>query len=320
MSNPGDIVYLEGQFMERDRARVPITTHAFNYGTGCFEGIRAYWNADKEQLYAIRLREHVQRLLRSARILHLEPDSALDAPRIEAVILELLARNGYRQDAYVRPILYKSGSSIKITMTGIATGFCVYTEPFGDYLDIHKGLSVMISAWRRIDDNAVPARAKPTGAYINAALASDEARARGFDEAILLTGDGHVAEASSSNLFLVQDGVLITPQASDDVLVGITRDCVLEIARRQGAQVVERRVDRSELLAADEVFLSGTGVQVAPITSVDGRRVGDGIMGPMTSRIQQEYLRLVRGETDALAEWRTSVPQAVPTQQATIGK
>ncbi|MHB1500533.1 MAG: branched-chain amino acid transaminase [Candidatus Dormibacteria bacterium] len=320
MSNPGNIVYLEGQFMERDRARVPITTHAFNYGTGCFEGIRAYWNADKEQLYAIRLREHVQRLLRSARILHLEPDSALDAARIEAILLELLARNGYRQDAYVRPILYKSGSSIKVTLTGIATGFCVYTEPFGDYLDIHKGLSVMISAWRRIDDNAVPARAKPTGAYINAALASDEARARGFDEAILLTGDGHVAEASSSNLFLVQDGVLITPQASDDVLVGITRDCVLEIARRQGAQVVERRVDRSELLAADEVFLSGTGVQVAPITSVDGRRVGDGNMGPMTSRIQQEYLRLVRGETDALPEWRTLVPQVAPTQQATTGR
>lgn len=313
MSNPGDIVYFEGEFVAREQARVPITTHAFNYGTGCFEGIRAYWNADRERLYVIRLREHVERLLRSARILHLEPDPTLTAGRTEAIILELLARNGYRQDVYIRPILYKSGSTIKVSLSGIATDFCVYTEPFGDYLDIRKGLSVMISAWRRIDDNAVPARGKPTGAYINAALASDEARARGFDEAILLTGDGHVAEASSSNLFLVQDGVLITPQASDDVLVGITRDCVMEIARRQGVKVQERRVDRSELLAADEVFLSGTGVQIAPITTVDGRVVGDGEIGPTTLAIQQEYLRLVRGESDDMPNWRSLVPQQAAT-------
>lgn len=313
MTNPGDIVYFEGDYVTRDQARVPITTHAFNYGTGCFEGIRAYWNTGLERLFVIRLHEHVERLLRSARILHLEPDPALTAAHIEGVILELLARNDYQQDVYIRPIIYKSGSTIKVSLGGIATDFCVYTEPFGDYLDIRKGLSVMISAWRRIDDNAIPSRGKPTGAYINAALASDEARMRGFDEAILLTGDGHVAEASSSNLFLVQDHVLVTPQASDDVLVGITRDCVMAIARTQGITVQERRVDRSELLAADELFLSGTGVQIAPITSVDGRVVGDGSLGPVTAAIQGEYLRLVRGDSQAMPHWRVAVaalPQA----------
>ncbi|MGH9070454.1 MAG: branched-chain amino acid transaminase [Acidimicrobiales bacterium] len=311
MTKPGDIVYFEGDFTDRDAARIPISTHAFNYGTGCFEGIRAYWNQDREELYVIRLREHVERMLRSGRILNLEPDPALDRDRLESIVVELLTRNGYRQDVYIRPILYKSESSIKVTMSGIATDFCCFTEPFGDYLDIRNGLSVMISAWRRVDDNAIPARAKATGAYVNAALASDEARSRGFDEAVLLTGDGHVSEASSSNLFLVQDGVLVTPQASDDVLVGITRDCVVQLARDEGLPVEVRRVDRSELLAADEAFLSGTGVQVAPVTRVDGRRLGDGAPGPITDRLQRRYLSVVRGEVDDHSQWRTAIPQAL---------
>lgn len=307
MTTANDIVYFEGNFVAREQARVPIATHAFNYGTGCFEGIRAYWNPAQEQLYVIRLREHLERLLRSARILQLEPDPSLDSDRLTAIILELLARNAYSQDAYIRPIIYKSGTTIKVTLNGIATDFCCFTQPFGDYLDIRKGLRVMISAWRRIDDNAIPARAKPTGAYINAALASDEARARGFDEAIMLTGDGHVSEASSSNVFLVQDGTVITPQSSDDVLVGITRDCILQLVRQRGWPLEVRRVDRSELLAADEAFLCGTGVQIAPITSVDGRVVGNGQMGPITQALQQHYLQVVRGEVDELAAWRTPV-------------
>ena len=311
MSSPGDVVYFESGFVDKDEARVPISTHAFNYGTGCFEGIRAYWNPVKEQLYVLRLREHAERLLRSAHILHLEPDPTLTQDRIESIILELLARNGYREDVYIRPILYKSGRTIKVTLSGIATDLCVFTQPFGDYLDIRKGLNVMISAWRRIDDNAIPARAKPTGAYINAALASDEARARGFDEAIMLTGDGHVAEASSSNLFLVAGGTVITPQATDDVLVGITRDCVIELVRQRGWPLEVRRVDRSELLSADEAFLSGTGVQLAPITQVDGRIISNGEIGPLTQQLQRAYLQVARGEVEDMAAWRTPVPAAV---------
>jgi len=310
LSNRGDVVYFQGAFTDREQARVPISTHAFNYGTGCFEGVRAYWNSSKEELHVIRLQDHMERLLRSARILHLEPDPTLDRERMGAIVVDLLKRNGYREDVYIRPIIYKSGATIKVTLSGIATDFCCFTEPFGDYVDIQHGLRVMISAWRRIDDNAIPSRAKPTGAYLNAALASDEARARGFDEAILLTGDGHLSEASSSNIFLVRDGVLITPQATDDVLVGITRDCILVLAQEMGLPVEVRRVDRSELLAADEAFLAGTGVQLAPISSVDGRDLGGGRVGEVTMELQRRYLRIVRGEVEEHAAWRTTVPAA----------
>ena len=307
MTVPGEIVYFEGRFVPQAEARVPITTHAFNYGTGCFEGIRAYWSPRQERLNVVRLREHADRLLRSAHILHLEPPAELTVERVGEVVVELLARNGYREDVYVRPILYKSGATIKVTLSGISSNLCIYTLPFGDYLDIRSGLRVMISAWRRIDDNSIPSRAKPTGAYLNAALASDEARARGFDEAIMLTQDGHVSEASSSNLFLVEQGVLVTPQAQDDVLVGITRDCVLALARERGLEVEVRRVDRSELLSADEAFLAGTGVQIAPVTEVDGRTIGGGGLGPVTRELQDAYLSVVRGETDSWQEWLTPV-------------
>jgi branched-chain amino acid aminotransferase len=307
MTAPGEIVYFEGRFVAQAEAKVPITTHAFNYGTGCFEGIRAYWSPRQERLNVVRLREHAERLLRSAHILHLEAPAGLTVGRVGEIVVDLLARNGYREDVYVRPILYKSGATIKVTLSGISSDLCIYTLPFGDYLDIRSGLRVMISAWRRIDDNSIPSRAKPTGAYLNAALASDEARARGFDEAIMLTQDGHVSEASSSNLFLVEQGVLVTPQATDDVLVGITRDCVLALARERGLQVEVRRVDRSELLAADEAFLAGTGVQIAPVTEVDGRTVGGGGLGPVTRQLQDAYLQVVRGETDAWQEWLTPV-------------
>ena len=314
MTVPGEIVYFEGRFVPQAEAKVPITTHAFNYGTGCFEGIRAYWSPHQERLNVVRLREHADRLLRSAHILHLEPPAGLTVERVGEVVGELLARNGYREDVYIRPILYKSGATIKVTLSGIASDLCIYTLPFGDYLDIRSGLRVMISAWRRIDDNSIPSRAKPTGAYLNAALASDEARARGFDEAIMLTQDGHVSEASSSNLFLVEQGVLVTPEATDDVLVGITRDCVLALAHERGLKVEVRRVDRSELLAADEAFLSGTGVQIAPITEVDGRTVGGGGLGPVTRELQDAYLSVVRGETEAWQEWLTPVgtPETAP--------
>ncbi|HVB14576.1 MAG TPA: branched-chain amino acid transaminase [Candidatus Dormibacteraeota bacterium] len=316
MTTPGEIVYFGGEFVEEGRARVPITAHAFNYGTGCFEGIRAYWSAEREQLFVIRLQEHATRLLRSARILHLEPDPALSVGKLEEIVLELLARNDYQQDAYIRPIIYKGGHTIKVTLSGIPTEFCCYTLPMGEYLDIRKGLRLMTSSWRRIDDNAIPARAKPTGAYLNAALAADEARSLGFDEALMLTHDGQVAEASSANLFMVQDGVVVTPPVTDDLLVGITRDCVLAMVRQRGWEMEVRQIDRSELLAADEAFLCGTGVQIAPITSIDGRQVGEGKLGELTHQLQEWYLQIVRGQVEDFAGWRTTVePVALPASR-----
>jgi len=301
----GDIAYFEGQMVPLEEARVPITTHAFNYGTGCFEGIRAYWNPDLGRLFAFRLTDHMRRLTDSARILKLDFD--MEPEQLAALALELLARNGFREDAYLRPIVYKSEHTIKVALTGLATSFCMYAIPMGAYLDIDRGLSLTISAWSRIGDNAIPARAKPTGAYVNAAMASDEARQRGVDEAIMLTADGHVAEASSANIFLVQGGELVTPEAADDILVGVTRDSVLRIAQRKGISVRERRVDRSELFSADEVFLCGTGVQIAPVTNIDGRQIGSGKPGRVTVELQERYLALVRGISDEFPEWRSVV-------------
>ena len=316
MTAPGEIVYFGGEFVDQEQARVPVTSHAFNYGTGCFEGIRAYWSEEREQLFVIRLREHATRILRSARILHLEPDPALTEAKFEEIVLELLARNDYQQDAYIRPIIYKGGHTIKVTLAGIPTEFCCYTLPMGDYLDIRKGLQMMTSSWRRIDDNAIPARAKPTGAYLNAALAADEARSRGFDEALMLTHDGHVAEASSANIFMVQDRVVITPPVTDDLLVGITRDCVISMVRQRGWELEVRQINRSELLAADEAFLCGTGVQIAPVTSIDGRQLGDGRLGEVTKELQDWYLRIVRGQVEDFASWRTAVePRALPASR-----
>jgi len=301
----GDIAYFEGRMVPLEEARVPITTHAFNYGTGCFEGIRAYWNPDLGQLFTFRLTDHMRRLTDSARILKL--DFEMEPEQLAALALELLARNGFREDAYLRPIVYKSEHTIKVALTGFTTSFCMYAIPMGAYLDIDRGLSLTISAWSRIGDNAIPARAKPTGAYVNAAIASDEARQRGVDEAIMLTSDGHVAEASSANIFLVQRGELVTPEAADDILVGVTRDSVLRIAQHQGISVRERRVDRSELFSADEVFLCGTGVQIAPVTNIDGRQIGSGKPGKVTVELQERYLAIVRGMSDEFREWRSAV-------------
>ena len=303
--NAGDIAYFDGRMVPLDEARVPITTHAFTYGTGCFEGIRAYWNPDLGQLFAFRLGDHMRRLADSARILKLDFD--MEVERLAAIALELLARNDFREDAYLRPIVYKSERTIKVALTGLTTSFCMYAIPMGAYLDIDRGLSLTVSAWSRISDNAIPARAKPTGAYVNAAMASDEARQRGVDEAIMLTSDGHVAEASSANIFLVEDGELVTPEAADDILVGVTRDSVIRVAQRGGIAVHERRVDRSELFSADEVFLCGTGVQVAPVTNIDGRQIGTGKPGRVTIELQERYLALVRGMSDEFPEWRSAV-------------
>lgn len=299
------IAYLGGEFVPHAEAKISIASHVVNYGTGCFEGIRAYWNQEAQQLYATLLEEHSRRLVRSALVLNLE--LGLEASEVSEIVLELLRRNEMREDAYIRPLAYKADETITVTLGGITTAFAAYCQPMGAYLDIEQGLRLTYSSWRRIDDNAVPARAKAIGTYINAALASDDARRKGFDEALMMTGDGHVAEASSSNVFFVFDGELHTPTASDDILVGITRQAVISMAEEMGVRVSERRIDRSETFFADEAFLCGTGVQIAPVTEIDGRSIGSGRPGSFTRRLQSAYLAAVRGETDEFAPWRTPV-------------
>lgn len=311
------IAYIDGQFVPHDEARVSIASHVVNYGTGCFEGIRAYWNQAHRQLYVTLLADHVARLVRSARILNIDP--GLQPETVSGIVTELLQRNRFEGDAYVRPLVFKSEETITVALTGFRTSLAAYCQPMGEYLEIDRGLRLAISSWRRIDDNAIPARAKSIGAYINAALASDDARVKGFDEALMLTADGHVSEASSANVFFVFDGELHTPAASDDILVGVTRRAIMRLASDLGLVLRESRIDRSQALGADEAFLCGTGVQVAPVTEIDGRRIGSGRPGPVTLLLQGHYLRAVRGEVDEYADWRTAVYDVIPSGEGVAG-
>jgi len=302
---PRGYAYLDGRYVPIEEAKISIATHAFNYGTGCFEGIRGYWNEDQHQVYLVKLDAHFRRLLDSARLFRIEVGKTVE--ELCAMAAELVRRGEYREDVYVRPIAYKSSPVIRVGLLNLQDAFCCYTAPMGEYHDIHHGLSVSVSGWRRNDDNAIPSRAKATGGYLNAALAIADAQDAGFDEAILLTGDGHVSEASSANLFLVSRGVLITPEVAYDILVGITRDALMQLAETLGIPVRERRIDRTELYTADEMFLCGTGVQVAPITSVDGRAIGEGKMGEITRALQDLYLSAVHGEDERFLDWLTPV-------------
>jgi branched-chain amino acid aminotransferase len=297
--------YLNGEFLPIEEAKISVATHAFNYGTGCFEGIRGYWNAERQEIYVVRLQDHFRRLLRSCRIFRIELDKS--AEELSEIALELIRRGEYKEDVYVRPIAYKASPVIRVGLIGLEDGFCCFTAAMGAYLDIDRGLSATVSGWRRNDDNAIPARAKATGGYLNTALAVADAQEAGYDEAIMLTADGHVSEGSAANLFLVRDGSLITPEVTDDILEGITRDAVMAVAGKLGLTVTERKVDRTELFTADEVFLCGTGVQVASITKVDGRVVGTGKMGEITRSVQDLYLAAVHGEAPEFRDWLTPV-------------
>jgi branched-chain amino acid aminotransferase len=299
------VAYLDGEFVPMEQAKISIATHAFNYGTGCFEGIRGYWNPDHEEIYLVKLQHHFRRLLNSAKLFRI--DLGMDVDKLCDVAVQLVRRSEYREDVYVRPIAYKASPVIKVGLLHLQDAFCCFTAPMGQYFDIAKGLSVTVSGWRRNDDNAIPARAKVTGGYANAALAIADAQDAGFDEAILLTQDGHISEGSAANIFLVMNGKLITPAVADDILVGITRGAVIELAAKLGYPLAERRVDRTELYVADEIFLCGTGVQVAPVTKVDGRVVGEGKMGELTRAVQDLYLAAVHGEVDELLDWLTPV-------------
>jgi branched-chain amino acid aminotransferase len=297
--------YLGGKHVPIADARISVLTHAFNYGTGVFEGIRAYWNAAHEQLYVLHLPEHFERLHRSCKIMRIGlPYSVAE---LSDITLEVLRRCGYREDAYIRPVAYKSSELIGVRLHDLEDSFTVFAVPFGTYIDIDRGISCGVSSWRRTDDNAIPARSKITGAYVNAALAKTEAQESGFDEAIVLTQDGHVSEGSAENLFLVRDGVLITPPGTDNILEGIVRTSLLKIAEHEGIPVVVRQLDRTELYIADEVFLCGTGAQISPVASIDHRTIGDGEVGPITKRVKAIYFDAVRGDSERYSSWVTPV-------------
>jgi len=296
--------YFQGAIVPMADAKVSVATHALNYGTGCFEGIRGYWNEREGQLYLLKLAEHYRRFLKSCHVLKIATE--LSVEDLCRITREVVQRCGYRQDVYVRPLAYKASPVIKVGLRGLRDEVTVFAVPMGAYVKM-DGLRLMTSPWQRINDNAIPARSKVTGGYINAALAVDDAQQMGFDDAVMLTRDGHVSEATSANLFIVGDGRLITTPVTDDILVGITREAVQRLAGDLGIPFESRGIDRTELFVADEVFLCGTGVQLAAVTEIDGRVIGAGRTGPVTAALRQAYFAAVRGEDPRYKDWVTPV-------------
>ena len=298
--------YFEGRIVPMGEAKVSVATHALQYGTACFEGIRAYWNERQQQLYLLKMPEHYQRMAHSCNLLRIRPKESFDD--LCHITVELVRMHGYRQDVYVRPLAYKASQSIQLGLSPFDDAVAIYTFPMGNYVDIDAGLNVCTSSWRRANSNAMPVRAKVTGAYINSSLAVDDAHEAGFDEAIMLTHDGTVSEGSSCNLFLLRNGKFATPAVSEDILEGVTRNALIEMLCEEfGMTVEERRIDRTELYAADEIFLCGTGVQVSPVASVDRRPVGTGKPGSLTMKLQALYLAACRGENEKYCHWVTPV-------------
>ena len=298
--------FFKGQIVPIENAQVSIMTHAFNYGTGCFEGIRAYWNEDEKQLFVFQLIEHYERFLRSSRILFM--NLPFTAEQLAKITIELIRKEGYREDTYIRPLAFKSDEIIGVRLHNLHDEVGIFATPFGRYLESEEGARAGVSSWRRIDDNSVPARAKITGAYINSAFAKTEAALNGFDEAIVLTQDGHVSEGSAENLFIVRDRVLITPPVTENILEGITRKVIIELARKElGLEVMERSIDRTELYVAEEVFFCGTGVQVAAVVQIDHRTIGTGQIGPIVKSLRDLYFQVVRGQVSKYRAWCTPV-------------
>jgi branched-chain amino acid aminotransferase len=298
--------FFGGKIVPIGDAKVSVMTHALNYGTGVFEGIRGYWNKEKQQLFAFKLSEHYDRFQRSCRILKIGVPQTTE--QLCDITIDLLRREGYREDCYIRPLAYKASEGIGVRLHNLEDGLAIFAIPFGRYIDKEDGARAAVSSWRRVDDNAAPARAKITGIYVNSALSKTEAVERGFDEAIVLTDDGHVSEGSAENIFLVRDGQLITPAPTENILEGITRTTVMQIAKNEfRLDTVERQIDRSELYIAEEVFFCGTGCQIASVIEIDGRPVGIGKIGPLTKRMRDIYFSIARGSVPKYKSWCTPI-------------
>jgi len=297
-------VYAGGDFARYEDAKVGLLTHGLQYGTGCFEGIRGYWVPEEQELFLILLRDHYDRLVTSAKILTMSLPKTVE--ELIDITVELCVRNDYRKDVYIRPFAYKAAEDVGVRLHNVPDAFAIVPIPFTHYLESGRGLDVCVSSWRRADDTMAPPRAKITGLYVNSALAKSEAVLNGYDEAILLSHDGHVSEGSAENIFLVRRGVLYTPDPSQNVLEGVTRRMIMEIARNElGVEVVERSIDRGELYAAEEVFFTGTAVGVCHVRSIDRRQVGTGELGPITQQLGGIYERIVTGREPRYQDWLT---------------
>lgn len=299
------IAYHKSEFKKLGDCTVNVATHALQYGTAVFGGIRGYYSKSMENLLIFRIDRHFKRLHQSARMMQMVPP--LSEKEMANILIQVARFNNYRQNVYFRPYLYKSATQLSPRFHDVKDDFSLYSLKMDDYLDTNKGLAVCVSSWRRIDDNIIPTRGKVSGGYANSGLAKSEALQNGFDEAIFLDTRGYVSEGSAENVFLVRDGVLLTPPVSASVLEGVTRRSVLELARAEGIPCEERDIARAELYVADEVFFTGTGAQVAWIGSIDHRPIGNGQIGSITERLRARFIKCVTGEDEQFKEWVTPV-------------
>ena len=304
---PTPYAYFKGEIVPLEDAKIGVMTHAFNYGTAVFEGVRGNWNPDAQQAFLFRLREHFVRLEQSAKILRMAPRESVD--RLCEIAVELVERSGFTEDVYLRPMVYLSGEVLGVRLHNVEQDTLIFLSPFPAYLP--ETARCHTSTWRRVNDTGIPPRAKVTGIYVNSALAKTEANLNGFDEAIMLNEDGHVSEGSGENIFMIRDGRLIAPTPADNVLEGITARSVIELARNElGVELVERQIDRTELYIADEVFMTGTAAHLTPIVEIDRRPGGTGEIGPITRKLSDLFYDCIRGKSEKYQHWCT--PARVP--------
>jgi len=301
--------YFMGKVVPFEEAKISVATHAFNYGTAVFGGLRGYWNDEQKKMFVFRPQDHFRRLLNSAKMMCMEvphtPESLIE------ITLELIKSDGWQRDIYIRPLIYKSDLGIGVRLHDLTDSLTIFTLPSQQYIKNDTSVHATVSSWRRVDDNVIPARGKVSGAYANSALTKTEAVRAGFDEVIVLTQDGHVSEGSAMNVFMMRDGLLVTPPVTDNILEGITRRSIIELAQKElGLTVVERSIDRTELYIADEIFMTGTAAQVIAITRVDFRSVGAGVMGPVTADLRSRYEDILRGRDPKYAKWTVVVPRS----------
>jgi branched-chain amino acid aminotransferase len=300
------MAFFKDRILPYAEAQLGLLTHALNYGTGVFAGIRGYWNKDEGKLFVFRLADHMRRFHESARLLRMNLAISEDANA--AAILDLLRAEGLREDCYVRALAFYGDEAIGVRLHGLKPVVAAVALPFGLYIDKAEGAHCTVSSWRRPDDNVVPPRGKITGSYINSAFAKSDAELAGFDEAILLNRDGRVSEGSGENIFLIRRGVAVTPSLDQSVLEGITRRSLITLLRDElGMAVEERPVERGELFLADEIFLTGTAAQITAVTRIDHRPIGTGQMGSVTTRLRSLFFDVVRGRSPKYRAWCTPV-------------
>ncbi len=298
--------YFKGKIVPYSEAKVGVLTHGFNYGTGVFGGLRGYWNDTEKQLFVFRPVDHYRRFLNSAKIMNMHFD--LSPEDLTQLTVDLLRTDDYKRDVYIRPLAYKADEAIGVRLHDLIDELTIVAVPFDKYVKNDTSAHVTISSWRRVDDNIVPARGKISGAYANSALIKTDAARAGFDEALVLNQDGHISEGSAMNVFMVRDGVLVTPSITENILEGITRRSVMELARQElGMTVVERAIDRTEVYLCDELFMTGTAAQVMAVTRVDFRTIGNGQMGPVTARLREIFSDVVHGCFPKYMSWVTPI-------------